>query len=117
MFSLTAAAAAGAPLSAEVAQVRAAAVGKQAAGGGDGGGDGGDGAADPLVMAVLASVPEPAVTKGVPTSSALADRLGRAVRVDPIKPTMKALGTKRLQLISDDTLSNFAFKFDLRRYS
>jgi len=43
--------------------------------------------------------------------------LGRAVQVDPIKPTLKAPGSKRLKLIFDGPLSNFAFKFNLRRYT
>jgi len=38
------------------------------------------------------------------------------VQVDPIKPTMKAPGTKRLKLEYDETLSDFAFKFKLCRY-
>ena len=38
------------------------------------------------------------------------------MKVDPIKPTLKAPGTKRLKLESDELLSNFAFKFDMRRY-
>ena len=42
---------------------------------------------------------------------------GRAVQVDPIKPALKAPGTKRLELIYDGPLSNFAFNFNLRRYS
>jgi hypothetical protein len=42
---------------------------------------------------------------------------GEAVQVDPIKPTVKAPGTKRLKLKYDATLSKFAFKFNLRRYS
>jgi len=41
---------------------------------------------------------------------------GRAVRVDPIKPVLNAPGTKRLNLKYDEVLSNFAFKFNLRRY-
>ena len=41
---------------------------------------------------------------------------GRAVRVDPIKPTLKAPGIKLLKLKYDKPLSNFAFKFNLRRY-
>jgi hypothetical protein len=43
--------------------------------------------------------------------------LGRAVQVDPIKPTLKAPGTKRLKLKCHKLLSSFAFKFNLRRYS
>ena len=42
---------------------------------------------------------------------------GRAVQVDPIKPTLKAPGTKRLKLKCDEPLSNFAFNFNLRRYN
>jgi len=42
---------------------------------------------------------------------------GRAVQVDPIKPALKAPGTKRLKLIYDGPLSNFAFNFNLRRYN
>ena len=38
------------------------------------------------------------------------------MQVDPIKHILKALGTKRLKLQYDGPLSNFAFKFDLRRY-
>ena len=39
------------------------------------------------------------------------------MQVDPIKPALKAPGTKRLKLQYDTPLSNFAFKFNLRRYS
>ena len=39
------------------------------------------------------------------------------MQVDPIKPTLKAPGTKRLKLKNDVPLSNFAFKFNLRRYN
>jgi len=39
------------------------------------------------------------------------------VQVAPIKPQLKAPGTKRLKLKHDGPLSNFAFKFNLRRYS
>jgi len=42
---------------------------------------------------------------------------GRAVQVDPIKPTSKAPGSDRLQLKCDDLLSKFAFNFKLRRYN
>jgi hypothetical protein len=41
----------------------------------------------------------------------------RAVQVDPIKPTLKAPGSKRLKLRYDEPLSKFAFNFNLRRYS
>jgi len=39
------------------------------------------------------------------------------VQVAPIKPTLKAPGTKRLKLKCDEPLSNFAFNFKLRRYT
>jgi len=39
------------------------------------------------------------------------------VQVDPIKPTLKAPGTKRLTQKCDESLSNFAFNFNLRRYT
>ena len=42
-------------------------------------------------------------------------RNGKAVQVDPIKPTLKPSGAKRLKLKYDGPLSNFAFKFNLRR--
>ena len=41
---------------------------------------------------------------------------GRAVQVDPSKPTLTAPGTKRLKLKCDEPLSNFAFKCNLRHY-
>jgi len=41
---------------------------------------------------------------------------GRAVQVDPIKPALKAPGTKRLELIYDGLVSNFAFNFNPRCY-
>ena len=39
------------------------------------------------------------------------------MQVDPIKPTLEAPGTKRLRLKSDEVVSNFAFKFNLRPYT
>jgi len=39
------------------------------------------------------------------------------VRVDPIKPTLKPNGTKRLKLEYDGPVSKFAYNFKLRRYS
>ena len=38
------------------------------------------------------------------------------MQVDPIKPKLNAPGTKHLKLKCDELLSNFAFKFSLRRY-
>jgi len=43
--------------------------------------------------------------------------LGRAVQVDSIKPKLKAPGSERLKLRCVESLSIFAFKFNLRRYS
>ena len=39
------------------------------------------------------------------------------MQVDPIKPKLKAPGTKRLKLQCDEALSNFSFTFNLHRYS
>jgi len=38
------------------------------------------------------------------------------VQVDPIRPTLKLPGTRRLKLNDDAPLSVFAFNFELRRY-
>jgi hypothetical protein len=38
------------------------------------------------------------------------------VQVDPIRPTLTAPGTWRLELIYHESLSNAAFNFNLRRY-
>jgi len=43
-------------------------------------------------------------------------RQGRPVQVDPVKPTLKGPRTKRLKLRFYGPVSNFAFKFKLRRY-
>jgi len=43
--------------------------------------------------------------------------LGKAVQVDPVKHTSKAPGSKLLKLKYDGPLSNFAFNFNLRRYT
>ena len=42
---------------------------------------------------------------------------GQAVQVDPIKPTLKPPGTKRLKLKCDELRSSFGFKFNVRRYA
>ena len=47
----------------------------------------------------------------------LPGELGRAVQVDPMKPKLRPPGTKRLKLEYDGLPSDFAFKFNLRRYS
>ena len=44
------------------------------------------------------------------------DHDGRAVQVDPIKPTLEAPGTKHLKLLFDEPPSNFAFKINYCRY-
>jgi len=45
------------------------------------------------------------------------DVTGRAVQVDPVKPTLKAPGYKHLKLKHDKPPSNYAFKFNLRRFT
>jgi hypothetical protein len=42
---------------------------------------------------------------------------GKAVQVDPIKPTLKAHATKRLKLEYGELLSSSAFNCNLRRYT
>jgi hypothetical protein len=60
---------------------------------------------------------------GVPAGAAAARapcagvRRGRVVQIDPMKPKLKPPGTKRLKLEYDGLLSNFGFKFNLRRYT
>ena len=39
------------------------------------------------------------------------------MQVDPIKPKLKPPGTERLKLDHEELLSNFGFKFNLRRYT
>ena len=39
------------------------------------------------------------------------------MQVDPMKPKLKPPGNKQLKLKCDVPLSNFAFKFNLRRYN
>ena len=39
------------------------------------------------------------------------------MQVDPIKPTLKAPGSKRLKLKYDELLSSFGFNFNLRHYT
>jgi len=39
------------------------------------------------------------------------------VQVDPIKPTLKAPGSKRLKIKRDKLVSRFAFNFNMRRYT
>jgi len=39
------------------------------------------------------------------------------MQVDPIKPMVKAPGAKRLRLKNDESLSNFDFNSNLRRYT
>ena len=49
--------------------------------------------------------------------AAAAAAQGRAVQVDPVKPKLKAPGTKRFKLTYHGQLSDFAFKFNLRRFT
>ena len=39
------------------------------------------------------------------------------MHIDPIKPVLKAPGIERLKLLSEQLLSSFAFKLNLRRYN
>jgi hypothetical protein len=43
--------------------------------------------------------------------------LGRALQVEPMKPMLKAPGTKRSKLKHDEPPAKFAFNSNLRRYS
>ena len=52
-----------------------------------------------------------------PHRAARADKQGWAVQEDPIKPTLKAPGTKRLKVKCEKLLSIFSFNLSLRRYS
>ena len=51
------------------------------------------------------------------TASVIRDGNGRAVQVDPVKPTLKQPGTKRLKLKCDILLSTSSLKFNLRRHT
>ena len=58
-----------------------------------------------------------AVRRSVPDwHPLLRHRPGKAVQVGPIKPKFKPPETKRLEVNYDKLLSNFGFKFNLRRY-
>jgi hypothetical protein len=48
-------------------------------------------------------------------AAAVRGRRGRVVQVDPIKHVLKAPKTKRLKVKVDESLSSFAFNFNLRR--
>jgi len=49
-------------------------------------------------------------------SKEVAERLGEAAPVEPLKPMLKAPGTKRLKVTHDYLLSHVACNFKLRRY-
>jgi hypothetical protein len=51
------------------------------------------------------------------TAATIIPDQGRAVQLDPIKPTLKPPELKRLKVRYVGSLSNFAFKLDLRRYT
>jgi len=70
----------------------------------------------PSAAAAWGALLEDCRDSGAPIRSDIQCR-GRAVQVDPIEPTLKAPGTKRLKLKYDVALSNFAFNFNLRRYT
>jgi hypothetical protein len=52
-----------------------------------------------------------------PDAAHVGAQLGRAVHVDPMKPIFKPPRSKRLKLESVVLLSDFTFKFNLRRYN
>jgi len=56
-------------------------------------------------------------SRQLPLLAAMRAAHGRAVQADPMKPTVKAPRAKRLKLSYDEPPSNFAFQFNLRRYS
>jgi hypothetical protein len=64
-------------------------------------------------------VPDPGTPEepiGVPpVSQRRTSLVRRCMQVEPIKPALKAPGTKRLELIYDGPLSKFPFNFNLRR--
>jgi len=57
-----------------------------------------------------------AASSGPTRRSNVESARGRAVQVDPITPKLKPPETKRLKLKCDILLSNYGFKFSLRRY-
>ena len=71
----------------------------------------------PLHLGAARPEPEPALRLGRSDLLLRQGRHGRAVQVDPINPTLKAPGNKRLKVNFDEPLSNFACIFNLRRCS
>jgi hypothetical protein len=79
--------------------------------------------AAPLQLGALYAEPDPMAgglaqswTEAATLYTQSADQ-GRAMQVDPIKPTLKAPGTKILNLKYYKLLSGFAYKANLRRYT
>jgi hypothetical protein len=70
-----------------------------------------------LVLDGAGGIDEEEVARKEEIRKRLAASLGRAVQVDPIKPKLKPLATKRLKVKCDILLSTTAFKFNLRRYT
>ena len=62
----------------------------------------------------VAALPRAVTRKNV--AARVSGSLGRAVLVDPDKPTLKAPGIERLKLQYEELLSYFGFRFNLRRY-
>ena len=58
----------------------------------------------------------PGTARAVARGAGVHHHHGRPVRVDPIKLTLKAPGTKGLKLKHDELLSSFGFNLSLRRY-
>jgi hypothetical protein len=78
--------------------------------------------ADAVAAAAVAA--DAAVNAAAATSAAAAAAAstslpspGGAVQVYSIKPTLTAPGNERSKLKCDEPLSNFAFNFNLRRYT
>ena len=69
-----------------------------------------------LVDPACGVYPAPAAGAGSAHHGLQRIRQGREVQVDPIKTMLKAPGTLRLKPKHDEPPSNFAFKFNLRRY-
>jgi len=69
-----------------------------------------------VTAVVVGRGPVPAYQGTEGCAAAGGEHHGRAVQVDPTKATLKACGTKRLKVKHITLLSNFAFKFKLRRY-
>ena len=87
------------------------------AGAASGGGEAGVGGEDGVPAHQQVRQPGHGVRHAVPGGRERRAARGRAVQVDPIKPALKAPGTKCFKLTRNKLFSAFAYKFNLRRYS